>query len=59
MESITTTILIETDNPKKAFKFVDKMVRKGFTHQSTNMESQPTFNHGRYKIELTKLELFK
>lgn len=59
MESITTTIVIETDNPKKALRFVDKMVKKGFTHQSTNMESQSRFNFGRYKIELSKLEQFK
>ncbi len=59
MESIKTTIVIETDNPKKAYKFVDKMVKKGFTHESTDMQSQAKFLEGRYKFELSKLEQFK
>ncbi len=58
IESITTTVIIETDNPKKGFKLVDKMVKKGFIHQSTKMNI-PKVLDGIYKFELTKTEQFK
>jgi hypothetical protein len=60
MEKITTRVTIETDKPEKAYKLVDKMVKKGFTYESTNMETQPAyFLKGRYTFELTKEEQFK
>ena len=59
MESIKTTIIIETDDPKKGYKFVEKMRKKGFTHESIEMQSVSKFPEARCKFELTKIERFK
>lgn len=57
MESIRTTIIITANNPKKAFKFIDKMIKKGFSHDSTQV-IEPKFLEARYSMQLSKLEQF-
>lgn len=57
MEIITTQITIETDNPKKGYAEVDRLIKEGYSHESTNVKP-PMLDEARYIFVLNKMEHF-
>lgn len=57
MESITTTVVIETHNYQKAEKLVKSLIKKGYRVERNSKEFHPYKD--KYIFELTKLEEFK